>query len=210
MKKVFISLFIVLGWLLINAQEAPNEARDTQKTGQTSTLLKEPVRHGIYGSAVMKYATVGTDQTNSLLIGGEVCWVLNKKYQLGLGFTGLSTIVDAPQVFPVEDLVLVTNYGGIIFGYHHNPHKLIHFEAQSLFGIGQAFYRDRDYRATYNQNDAYILIEPTVSAVLNVTTGFRLGAGFSYRLAQRVNLIGLENSDLAGLSLNLSFRIGRF
>ncbi|MBN1561728.1 hypothetical protein JW998_15860 [candidate division KSB1 bacterium] len=212
MKKLLPSIIIIFSFSTQSVVAATNDSGKARQSSAapSSTLLKEPVHHGIYGAAVMKFSPVGPEGVNSLLIGGELYWVLNKKYLLGLGLNGLSTVVKAPAVFPVEGLVLVTNYGGLVLGYVHNSHKLIHLEAHCLGGIGQAFYRDQEYNATYNQNDAYLIFEPALNVVLNVTSAFRIGAGLSYRAARRVNLIGLDNKDLSGLTLNLSFRVGRF
>ncbi|MBN1465725.1 hypothetical protein JXA02_08200 [candidate division KSB1 bacterium] len=207
MKKLLTCCIMVSCICLPTALAQSDSARGSSSS---ANLLEEPVQHAIYGAAMMKFSPVGPQGVNSLFVGGELYWLLNKKYLLGLGFTGLSTVVQAPAIFPVEGLVLVTNYGGLVLGYVHNSHKLIHLEAVCLGGIGQAFYRDKEYAATYNQNDTYIILEPAVSAVLNMTSAFRIGAGLSYRLAQKVDLIGLDDRDLSGLSLNLSFRVGRF
>ncbi|MBN1480769.1 hypothetical protein JXA70_10885 [candidate division KSB1 bacterium] len=210
MKRYCFFILVYALPLMLLAQDV---ATDTTKNGfQTSdkTLLTEPVQHAIYGAALLKVSQVGPEQKASLLIGGEVCLVLNKTYFLGLGYNGLATVVDAPKVFPVEGLVLVNNYGGVLLGYIHNSHKLVHFEGQMLLGFGQAFYRDPEYRAKYNQDDTFVIFEPGLSAVLNITSSFRLAAGLSYRLANRVDLIGLDNKDLSGLTFNLAFKIGRF
>lgn len=212
MHKFALYIFAILLCTPLLAQEAEIDSTSRNRSEQQpdNTLLREPVQHSIYGAAVMKLAPTGPDATSSLFVGGELCWVLNKTYFLGLGFNGLSTVVDAPKIFPVEGLVLVNNFGGVIFGYVHQSRRMLHFEGQLLAGVGQAFYRDPEYRATYDQNDAYIVLEPSVSAVLNVTSGFRLAAGLSYKIATHVNLIGLENKDLSGLCLNLAFKVGRF
>lgn len=209
MKKLLISLTIIVSCICLPAAFAQSEGAH-RSSPAPANLLEEPVQHAIYGAAMLKFSPVGPQAVNSLFVGGELYWLLNKKYLVGLGLTGLSTVVPAPAIFPVEGLVLVTNYGGLVLGYVHNSHKLVHFEAVCLGGLGQAFYRDKEYDATYNQNDTYIILEPTVSAVLNMTSAFRIGAGLSYRYARKVDLIGLNDKDLSGLSLNLSFRVGRF
>jgi hypothetical protein len=129
---------------------------------------------------------------------------------LGFSVTGLSTDVKAPKIFPVQGLNLVCNYGGLTIGYIHNSRRMIHVEGQSLFGVGQAFYRDAEYRAKYDDNDIFLIFEPSANAVLNMTSSFRMTVGLSYRIASRVDLIGLENKDISGLSLNLGFKVGRF
>ena len=72
------------------------------------------------------------------------------------------------------------------------------------------FYRDSEYRARYNEIDAFIMIEPEARVLMNVIPGFRIGAGLSYRLANRVNLLGQTNGDLSGISANLILKIGTF
>lgn len=206
----FFILTSVLPLALLAQNVLTDSTTNEQQTPAVQTLLAEPVQHAIYGTALLKVSQVGAEQKTSLLIGGELCWVLNKKYFLGLGYHGLSSVVDAPAIYPVEGLVLVSNYGGVLLGYVHQSHKLIHFEGQALIGFGHAFYRDPEYRAKYNQEDTYVIVEPNLSAVLNVTSGFRLAAGLSYRFANRVDLIGLANKDLSGLTFHLAFKIGRF
>ena len=211
MHKISLSIFILFISTVLAAQDKVVESTQQDSTTvESQQLLKEPIQHGIYGAPVLKFSKIGTDNVNGLIIGGEVGWILNKKYVLGLSLNGLSTVVKAPQISPVEGLILVTNYAGFFLGYVHNSQKLVHGEAQVLLGMGQAFYRDQEYNATYDQNDAYIIIEPGVNAVLNVTSGFRIAAGLSYRSAGRVNLIGLQNSDLSGITFNLAFKVGNF
>ncbi len=174
------------------------------------TLLETPVHHGIYGAPVLKSASIGPQGVNSLLAGAQIGWILNRKYVIAFDVNGLATRVKAPPLPQVEGLILVVNYGGLYLAYIRNSNSLIHFEAGTLFGIGQAFYRDEEYKARYNQNDAYLMIEPEVKIMLNVITGFRIGAGLSWRYANRVDLLGLSDKDLSGISANLIFKIGRF
>jgi len=206
-------LFLLLMSISVFAQVQPDSTSqiDSQSSEpQIQTLLEEPVHHAIHGVARFNFSKFGPAQNVNLLVGGELAWVMNKKYLLGFGVTGLATRVKAPQIFPVEGLVLVSNYGGLLVGYIHNSHRLIHVEGQTLIGVGQAFYREPDYDASYDQDTVFFIVEPGVNAVLNVTSGFRLSIGVSYRMANHVHLLGLENKDISGLSLNVGFKIGRF
>lgn len=208
--RLFLLIFMCFTITLF-AQETVEELTDSLTTEpEIHTVLSEPVEHHIHGALVLKSTAFGPAQKLNLLTSGELAWVLNRKYLLGLGFTGLSTDVHAPQIFPIEDYLIVTNYGGLLFGYIHNSFRLIHFEGQTLVGFGQIFYRDSEYHQSYNDKSMVLAFEPTVNAVLNVTAGFRMSVGLSYRMITNVKILDLKNEDVSGLSLNLGFKVGRF
>lgn len=181
-----------------------------KKTTGEKTLLATPVHHGIYGAPILKSASIGPGGTASMIAGAEVGWILNKKYVIALNVNGLATRVKAPPLPEISGLIFIVNYGGLYLSYIHDSNRLIHYEAGALVGLGQAFYRDNEYRARYNQIDAFVIIEPKIRLMLNVVPGFRLGAALSYRSVQRVDLLGLANKDLSGVSANLFLKLGRF
>ena len=113
--------FVLFTSCILLAQEAePDSAHQFESSqivqSESRTMLEEPIHHGVYGAGLLKFGQVGSHGDNSLLVGGEVAWTMNKKYYLGLGFYGLSTVVKAPHIFPVEGLLLLTNYGGLLLG----------------------------------------------------------------------------------------------
>lgn len=220
MLKQLIILVILISSSLSAAQEAAvdsiqqnppmPDAKTLSQDYPVENLLDEPVRHRVYGAPVLKFSGIGPTRQNSLVVGGEIGWVMNKTYMLGLGLYGLSTHVDAPAIEPIQGLLLVTNYAGLLVGYRHKPHKLLHLEAQSLFGIGEAFYRDRDFDARFQKADVYLVVEPAVNGVLNVTSALRLAAGVSYRYANGISILGMTSADLSGVCLNLALQAGTF
>lgn len=190
--------------------KATTDSTDGDNAATEKTLIATPVQHGIYGAPILKSASIGPGGTASMIAEAEVGWILNKKYVIALNVNGLATRVKAPPLPEVDGLILIVNYGGLYLSYIHNSNRLIHYEAGALVGLGQAFYRDNEYRARYNQIDAFVIFEPEVRMMLNVVPGFRLGAALSYRAAQRVDLLGLANKNLSGLSANLIVKLGRF
>ena len=88
-----IRTFLLLIGMSISlcAQEAVTDSTVLQTSEQTTqTLLDEPIYHAIHGALLLKASTFGPAQKINLLVGGELAWVLNKKYLLGFGITGLS------------------------------------------------------------------------------------------------------------------------
>ncbi len=206
----FIFMLIAFGHSQEDPLFQPAELDSTSESLQTQTLLGDTVKHGFYGAPVFKYSMLGPKNQNALLVGAQGGWILDHKYVLGLGFYSLSNVVKAPKISEIEDMVLIFNYGGFLMSYIHRQHKLLHFEASSVFGLGEANYRDQEYRAEYNKGDTFVVIEPGAQAILNVTPGFRLGVGASYRIVSRLSLLGMSNSDVSGLNVNVMFRVGYF
>ncbi len=219
--KSFIPIFLLLlSWPLFSQQQSTKADSSRTETmladsveadvQHEKNLLHTPVHHGFYGALETKSASIGPSATNSLLTSAQAGWILNRKYVIGLKIGGLASRVKAPPLPQINGLILIQNYGGLYLSYVHNSPKLVHLEIGSLFGLGQVFYRDAEYRARYKQIDAYLIIEPGVAVILNIVPGFRLGGGLSYRYTDRVNLIGLTDADLSGISVNLIAKIGKF
>ena len=75
MRTFTIYFFLLLNFchMLTVCIAATNEM--DQKSGvlsESKNLLKEPVEHHIYGAVAMKFAPVGPDGTNSLIVGGRL------------------------------------------------------------------------------------------------------------------------------------------
>jgi hypothetical protein len=54
------------------------------------------------------------------------------------------------------------------------------------------------------------VIEPSLLAELNVTNFLRLAVGGGYRFATGVELSGLTNADLSGVSVSVNLKFGSF
>lgn len=196
MKKVVVVLSLFFLSFGIHAQE--------------ETLIADKVEHDGYGALVLKFARMGTSDKASLLVGGQGSWLINHSYGLGAGAYSLTTQVKAHGSEDIEGLILVYNYGGFLFSYIYKPHKLVHFEANTLIGGGEATYRDAEYWIHFGKSDLFAVVEPGLNVELNVTPHFRITGGLTYRVVKRINLKGLDNGDVSGLNWQLVFKFGSF
>jgi hypothetical protein len=197
------ALFImpIGGW----TQESASSPQPEEKT-----LLSMPVKQGVYAAPVAKLSSFGPENNSSLIVGAQGGWILNHKYVLGLGVYGLSTRVKAADLQEISGLVTIFNYGGLFLSYIHNSYNLMHVEVTTLIGIGEVNYRDEEYWAKYPNSDTFFVLEPGVNAVINLTPGFRAGAGLSYRYVDKIGIIGLDKGDVSGINFNLLFQVGYF
>ena len=61
-----------------------------------------------------------------------------------------------------------------MLGYHHRPHRMLHFSLGGLIGAGNAtLFRGRSHNI--------FVAEPEAELTLNVTRVVRLGFGLGYR-----------------------------
>jgi hypothetical protein len=194
-----------------NHPDANYQLNSALQQEEEKTLLSTPVKQGVYATPVLKFGSFGSENKGSLIVGAQGGWILDRKFVLGLGVYGLSSRVKADDtLWQIAGMVDIFNYGGVFFSYIHNSYNLIHAEVTTLIGVGEANYHDEEYWAKYPKGDNFFVLEPGVNAIVNITPGFRVGAGLSYRYVDRLNLIGLEKSDVSGLNFNLLFQVGYF
>lgn len=184
-------------------------------SAQEETIFSNANKTGGFGAPVLKVTTI-KDQT-AILFGGRGGWVINHSFIIGGGGYGIVSEVDADAgVLPEEGpLDIELGYGGLELEYLVNPQSLTHYSAYILLGVGSNNYvKDKgsvfDSNEQTGESDFVFVIEPAINAELNVTTWFRLDAGMSYRYVHDVNQPGLKNSDLSGISGQVTFKFGKF
>lgn len=181
----------------------------TPVLAQEQTLISGQLDHGGYGGPVVKFTTINGDW--EVMVGGRGGWIINHSFVLGGGGYGLVTDAEAEHIDPSGDVVLELGYGGGMLEYVGNPNELIHYSVSLLIGAGGVNYvREITNTRLYPDADAFFVMEPEINFMLNVTTYFRAGIGAGYRLISDVNLAGLSDSDIGGLSINMVFKFGDF
>jgi hypothetical protein len=190
---------------------------------EQETLFQGEVDHGGFGALVMKATPIKGDL--GFMMGGYGGWLINHQFMIGGGGYGLvsnhraSTVAENLYSPAGERLYVQFGYGGLMLEYICRPTKLVHLNFQALLGAGGVGYRtdwyDDNYfeghHGTYGRTEAVFVAEPAVNVELNITDWFRIHAGAGYRFVTGLDeLIGLENSDLSGVSGNLALKFGAF
>jgi hypothetical protein len=173
------------------------------------TLISGKIESGGFGALVWKLTEINGE--TAIMGGGRGGWIINHTFVIGAGGYGLVNNMEPRGIHFEKYLVLELGYGGLEFEYIANSQRLIHYSIYTLIGGGNVTYRERDrpYEEAYVA-DGFFVAEPGVSFELNVTKFFRVGLGTSYRYINGVNLEGTSNSELQGLSANLTLKFGKF
>jgi hypothetical protein len=148
-----------------------------------------------------------------LWLGGFSGRIINNG-SLFIGSEGyiLLTQLSAPAGAP--DIGVPCNIGlfycGLTCEYTLNPSKLIHVSGSVLAGLGYVKYIGADYNIKDGLAALCFVAEPGVNVMMNVTDSFKAGLGASYRWVSGLNIQGLTNDDLKGVSINLIFKFVEF
>ncbi len=181
----------------------------TPVLAQQETLISGQLEHGGYAGPVVKFTTINNDW--EVMVGGRGGWIINHSFVLGGGGYGLVTDVEAEHIDQRGDVVLELGYGGGMLEYVGYPNELIHYSVSLLIGGGGVNYvREITNTRLYTDADAFFVLEPEVNFMVNITTHFRAGVGAGYRLISGVDLAGLSDSDIGGLSINMVFKFGDY
>jgi len=204
MKAFFVVIVIIFMALTLKAQD------DTE----IKTLLGSDIKYGIYGGFDMRFSNF--DNKAGLMLGGKGGIILNHQIAIGGGGYGLS---NRARITLVDDLGndsigrLNFGYGGVLIEYIAFPTKPVHFSVPFMIGSGSAKIYSYDAGIFDNsliEASTFLLLEPGIDIELNMLSFMRFGIGASYRLVSGTFMRNLNDKDLSGLSINVSFKFGYF
>jgi hypothetical protein len=155
--------------------------------------------------------------------GGEVAFVLNRSFNLGVEGYGMVNHVLSDEVTDTrEKLYIQMGYGGLHLEPVINSEGLIHITMPILLGaggIGQSirpFYEEHEGEVTidfdheFHDSDYFFVAEPGIGLELNLFKFMRVAGGASYRFTTDIDIGGMDSKDINGWNANLSLRIGWF
>jgi hypothetical protein len=178
--------------------------------GQEETLLQQEIESGGFGAPVVRFTDVNDDF--GVMVGGRGGWIVNHAFSLGGGGYGLANSIDAGPAVP-DSLELSMGYGGLELEFIGRSDRLVHLTFYTLIGAGGVSINpegDDDNGDDDGESDAFFVVEPIANVELNITTFFRINAGAGYRFVWNVDTPGLENKDLSGATVSLTFKFGKF
>ncbi|MCE2395120.1 hypothetical protein J4G02_11085 [Candidatus Poribacteria bacterium] len=202
MKKLTLFLLFFILTTSLGAEEDVKEA-----------ATEKPSESGGFGGPVLKVTQI--NDVFGLIVGGRAGWIYKHKYAIGGGFYGLLRDIEVETSRSAEREFEFA-YSGLELEYIVAPSQDIHLSAQTLIGFGgltdryqQAYYIIDDYNRYGGPDDSIFIVEPQLNIVWNVKTYLQIHFGGSYRYIRGVGIEGLDNSDLNGYSVVVTFRFGR-
>jgi hypothetical protein len=223
MKNIIIVLLILFPCFNLYTQELQDNAK------AAAIIDIGEIESGGYGAFEVRMSNIKiNDNTSSaVFVGARGGWIINSTLSIGGGGYGMvskytldhyqSEIAFDNATWELPTLQL--GYGGFFMEYTHNSDELLHFTVNTLIGAGGANYVSNSKIKTANyeeeetlqhENSAFFVLEPGITAELNIVSFFRISAGLSYRYVSGVNLSNTVDADLRGLSYTIAFKFGKF
>ncbi|HMP90818.1 MAG TPA: hypothetical protein PJ991_11495 [Kiritimatiellia bacterium] len=147
------------------------------------------------------------DNSSALLGGVAIGGLLNDQLGVGIAAHTLLGNVDTESPFlkSIENTDLI--YGGFYTEYVFTPESLFYVSLDLLIGGGQL--RVQRIAGGEEKSNLFV-VEPGLNVFVNITETFHFGLGASYRFVRNVDIPGLEDSDLSGLTGTIFFRFTQF
>ena len=214
---LFIAVIFVSG--ICCAQEQTKDPNEI-KTIFNNNAIKS---NGGYGGLMVNYTQIA--DRDAITMGAKGGWVINHSFTLGMGGYGF---ISEPQHDNTlgKDYEFAGGYGGLLLEPIIGGKKPIHVSIPILIGAGGIAYttsyvNDNSYRydETYEDSDAFFVIEPGVELEFNVVKFMRFALNCSYRYTSDITLkytsqpnspnIGSEDL-LRGWNYGVVFKFGKF
>ena len=203
MKKLALFLFCFILTTSLWAEEDVKEA-STEK----------PSESGGFGGPILKVTRI--NDVFGLIVGGRGGWIYKHTYAIGGGFYGLLRDIEAETSGYEREFEFA--YSGLELEYIIAPSQDVHFSAQTLIGFGGLtdryqrvvpYYGYDEYGRLGGPDDTFFIVEPQLNIVWNMKTYFQIYFGGSYRYIRGVGIEGLDNANLNGYSVVVTFKFGR-
>jgi hypothetical protein len=178
---------------------------------QDQTLFKSGQHtFGGFGGPIFRVTSVAGE--TMALGGGGGAFLIDRKFAIGGAGFGGTQRVDARVASPDGRGEMDFGYGGLTLEVITRPSRLVHATVGVLLGGGAVSVWPDDLRPRNRDrnDDTFSVVEPQVSAELNLTRWFRMGASVAYRAAFGAETPRLVNDNLSGVSGGLVFKFGSF
>ena len=140
------------------------------------------------------------------LVGGRGELVLRGSWGVGFGSYTLATELLADQNGVKRDVGF--SYGGLELNYSFFSRKLLYLNVGTLIGPGQAFAVSR-LEGAKREYTQFLVVEPELSTMVNVTRDLRLGMGISYRVTSGTDTERIVGSSMNGWGLSFTLMYGK-
>jgi hypothetical protein len=175
---------------------------------------------GGYGAISNKFTTINGEFTDLVEIYGG--WYINHRVLVGVGVAVITNNLPVPLEYRAVPGVRTSyEYGqcGLMTEYVLASDKAVHLAFQLFAGGGFTLQTERhrydnhdwDSEDDYTHDENWFFVaEPGVQVEVNVFRWMRFCPGISYRAAFGSKSAGLTDSDISGMSANVTFKFGKF
>lgn len=190
-------------------------------SAERKTLLSDShINISGYGAFVLKYGPPHLGH-NQLYAGGKACILINDVFGIGGGGYGLTyplkrknSVYNENDISPESSFnypEIQLGYGGGIIEYYLMPKSLFTFSCGFFIGGGAlSMKRESNVIVSENVISKFFVMEPEVSAYVNVAKFVRVGFSASYRFTNGIDLYEYTDRDFMGVFFSFNVCGGWF
>ena len=191
------------------------------KSDERKTLLSDShINISGYGAFVLKYGPPHLGH-NQIYAGGKACILINDVFGIGGAGYGLTyplkrkgSVYDESDTSPESSFnypEIQLGYGGGIVEYYFMPKSLFTFSCGFFIGGGALSMKgESDVILPDNVTSKFFVMEPEVSAYVNVAKFVRVGFSASYRFTNGIDLYEYTDRDFMGVFFSFNVCGGWF
>jgi len=204
MQRYVCHLLLLAAFLGPAALRAGTPAAAADNTPTTQILFEPKTQFPAQGGPALKAAflPIGT----AFLVGGRGEFLLNES--LGLGVASYSLSTEMMPTYSATRHDLGFSYGGVSVDDSFYPRRLFYFNVSCLVALGQASSLPLAANAGRDHVD-FLMLEPEVNWMVNVTQELRIGLGFSWRVLNSQNVKSVVGVDMGGGAASLTLMYGK-
>ena len=208
MKKILFTLLLISSILIAKAQDG------------IQTIFNNSGGSGGYGAITNKFTSINGEFANMVGVYGG--WFVNHKLLIGAGAAATTNYIEVPLEYStMPGLRMSYEFGqvGFVTEYAIASNRAVHVNLHLMTGAGFTLQYHRpqwgnweyyDYYDYDHDENWFFVVEPGVQVELNLLRWMRFSPGISYRFANGSEAEGLSDSDLSGMSVNLTLKFGKF
>ncbi|MDR2010365.1 MAG: hypothetical protein LBQ22_07775 [Bacteroidales bacterium] len=206
-----------------NAQTpSANSVKKSEKQGY-QTLLNNGryISRGFHFGMNLGHTMIA--KRNAGTVGFNFAWVIDHTLELGIAGKGFISTPKPDSDLYNYDYFYSGGYGGLYLAGNIFGSKPINISIPVTVGWGGVAYAPThydDYIENYHPDKvcSFFVVEPGLDIQFNMTRGFRLSVGVSYRYTSDIYMVFNNNSNqniirnksLNGFNTNIKFKFGRF
>jgi len=171
----------------------------------TTQILFEPqTQFPAQGGPAFKVAFL--NEGSAMLVGGRGEFMLGESLGIGVASYSLSSEMIPTYNNAKHDLGF--SYGGISVDDSFYPRRLFYFNTSCLVALGQASSASLVANSGRDHVD-FLVLEPEVNWMVNVTQELRVGLGFSWRILAGADVKSVVGVDLGGGAASFTLMYGK-
>ena len=159
----------------------------------------------------LKYSKVIGDWETFL--GARLGYCINHKYVFGLGVDGIISdngFKGTGSFSDNDDLRNALFYGGLYLDFIVPTGIPLQVSFPTLLGAGGDFVYEKQPYAKILEMGDFLFAEPKINLELNLSRVIHIGAGVGYRFVVNSHIQRLSNTDLSGIVINVTIKLGSF